>query len=328
MPGSTTIAARFASRLCWLTVFVLALAASGCEALFGGRPNVVLITLDTTRADHLGCYGYERATSPNLDRLAEASIVYTHMIATSSWTLPAHATLFTGKFTSSHGARYDPEGPLVLSDAIEGPWSIYRARGLGEEGRTLAQVLQEAGYATGAVVGGPWMKRVFGLDRGFDFYEIKESVKKNWERGGYVRGASTITQQLAKNLFLSTEKSITRKIKEAILTYRLERAISKRRILEIYLNVIEWGEDIYGVEAAARTYLGKSAASLDAAEAALLAAMIPSPRRLNPQTNMKALEPRQERILGWMKMAGYLTEEELQEAKKQRVRIRAAPADR
>ena len=168
---STTIAARLASRLCWVTFFVLVGVASGCDALFGSRPNVVLITLDTTRADHLGCYGYERETSPNLDRLAEASIVYTNMIATSSWTLPAHATLFTGKFTSSHGARYDPEGPLVLSDAIEGPWSIYRARGLGEEGRTLAQVLKEAGYATGAVVGGPWMKRVFGLDRGFDFYD-------------------------------------------------------------------------------------------------------------------------------------------------------------
>jgi arylsulfatase A-like enzyme len=173
MPGSTTIAARFASRLTWSAVFALVLVGvvSGCEGLFGGRPNVVLITLDTTRADHLGCYGYERETSPNVDRLAEASIVYTKMISTSSWTLPAHATLFTGKFTSSHGARYHPEGPLLLSDAIGGPWSIYRARGLGEEERTLAQVLKEAGYATGAVVGGPWMKRIFGLDRGFEFYD-------------------------------------------------------------------------------------------------------------------------------------------------------------
>ena len=162
----------------------------------------------------------------------------------------------------------------------------------------------------------------FYMHNGFDLYEIKESIKKNFERGRYARGASTITQQLAKNLFLSTDKSLHRKLKEALLTFRLERALSKRRILEIYLNVIEWGEDIYGVEAAARVYFGKRARDLDAAESALLVAMIPNPRRLQPDKNMKSLKVRQERVLGWMKMAGHLTEEEYQQAVDQPLRFK------
>ena len=132
----------------------------------GVRPNVVLITLDTARADHLGCYGYERNTSPNLDRMAAESVLYLDATSTASWTLPAHASLFTGKFTSSHGARYDAEGPLLLTSGIRGPksWDKYRARGLSPEETTLAQLLGRSEYATGAVIAGPWMKRVFGLD--------------------------------------------------------------------------------------------------------------------------------------------------------------------
>ncbi len=147
---------------------------SGCaQRQKGKRPNVILVTLDTTRADRLGCYGYYRQTSPNLDKLADDSLVYTRAIAPSSWTLPSHASLFTGKFTSSHGAQKDPHGPLHLSEAIKGPESfkVARARGLSHNELTLAQILREAGYTTGAVVGGPWMKRVFGLDKGFSFYD-------------------------------------------------------------------------------------------------------------------------------------------------------------
>lgn len=163
----------------------------------------------------------------------------------------------------------------------------------------------------------------FYSHQGFDIYEIKESIRKNWQRGRFARGASTITQQLAKNLFLSTEKSLHRKAKEAILTYRLENALSKPRILEIYLNVIEWGQDIYGIEAASRIHFGKRAIDLDAAESALLAAMIPNPHRYHPDRNMKALKTRQERILGWMKMAGYLTEDEHQQALAQALYLRS-----
>ncbi|MEN8181855.1 MAG: sulfatase, partial [Myxococcota bacterium] len=136
------------------------------------RPNVLLVTLDTTRADRLGAYGNPSGVTPNLDRLAAESIVYTHALAPSSWTLPSHASLFTGKFTSSHGARYDPQGPLVLTDVIPGKpgWERIRARGLEGDQITLATLLSEAGYATGAVVAGPWLMRVMGLDAGFAFY--------------------------------------------------------------------------------------------------------------------------------------------------------------
>ncbi len=137
------------------------------------RPNILLITLDTTRADRLGAYGYSKDTSPKLDALAAESVFYTRAVATSSWTLPSHASLFTGKFTRSHGARYDAEGPLRLLDAIDGQpsWEQYRARGLARDEVTLAQLLSEAGYETGAVIGGPWLKKVFGLDRGFTHYD-------------------------------------------------------------------------------------------------------------------------------------------------------------
>jgi arylsulfatase A-like enzyme len=153
---------------------VLALAlCPACER--GGaaarRPNVVLVTLDTTRADHLSCYGYGRETSPNLDALARAGVLYTRAVSTSSWTLPAHASLFTGKLTTSHGARYDAEGPLSLSDGIGGDWDHYRARGLAEGETTLAGLLAAEGYATAAVVAGPWMKAVFGLAEGFQSYD-------------------------------------------------------------------------------------------------------------------------------------------------------------
>jgi arylsulfatase A-like enzyme len=149
------------------------LLLSGCgKRQHAKSPNIILITLDTTRADRLGCYGYRRQTSANIDKLADESVLYTRAIAPSSWTLPSHASLFTGKFTSSHGARYDPEGPLLLTDAISGPesWGVYRARGLAQNEVTLAEVLKETGYTTAAVVGGPWMKRIFGLNKGFDYY--------------------------------------------------------------------------------------------------------------------------------------------------------------
>jgi monofunctional biosynthetic peptidoglycan transglycosylase len=117
----------------------------------------------------------------------------------------------------------------------------------------------------------------------------------------FKRGASTISQQLAKNLYLSTERSFARKAREAFITYFMERTLSKRRILEIYLNVIEWGDGVYGAEAAARTYFNKPASALSAREAAYLAAMIPSPLNLfNPSKNLKRVQRRQRVILRGM----------------------------
>jgi arylsulfatase A-like enzyme len=144
------------------------------------RPNIILITLDTTRVDHLSAYGYERDTSPQLDRLAADALRYDSAYAVTSWTLPSHASLFTGKFPSAHGSQMDLLGSLnlVQSGGIKGPegWGQYRARPLSKLEVTLAQVLGQSGWATGAVVAGPWMKRVFGLDRGFEHYDDSNFV--------------------------------------------------------------------------------------------------------------------------------------------------------
>jgi monofunctional glycosyltransferase len=113
---------------------------------------------------------------------------------------------------------------------------------------------------------------------GFDWEGIQRALEKNQRRGKIVAGGSTITQQLAKNLFLSGERSLLRKGEEAILASMLEASMSKRRIFEIYLNVVEWGENVFGAEAAARHYFGVSATALDSVQAARLAAMLPRPR--------------------------------------------------
>ncbi len=117
----------------------------------------------------------------------------------------------------------------------------------------------------------------------------------------FKRGASTVTQQLAKNLYLSEDRNFLRKGREAVYTYFLERNLSKKRILEIYLNVIEWGDGIYGAEAASRYYFRKSASNLTREEAAFLAAMIPSPLNVfNPDKNRKRVVRRQRVLLRYM----------------------------
>jgi monofunctional glycosyltransferase len=113
---------------------------------------------------------------------------------------------------------------------------------------------------------------------GFDWEGIQLALDRNYRKGRVVAGGSTISQQLAKNLFLSPERSYGRKAEEAVLTVMLEAILDKRRIFEIYLNVIEWGNGVFGCEAAARHYFGTSAAALDAQQSARLAAMAPNPR--------------------------------------------------
>jgi monofunctional biosynthetic peptidoglycan transglycosylase len=132
---------------------------------------------------------------------------------------------------------------------------------------------------------------------GLDYQQIKESMEVNFERGEFARGASTITQQLAKNLYLSPSKNPIRKLRELLIARRLEAELTKQRILEIYLNVIEWGDGIYGAEAAARTYFGKSAADLSPSESALLAAAISNPRLMNPGRPTARLLRRQSMVM-------------------------------
>jgi len=118
---------------------------------------------------------------------------------------------------------------------------------------------------------------------GFDWEGIQKAIEKNQRKGRAVAGGSTISQQLAKNLFLSPSRSYLRKGEEAIITLMIEKTWSKRRILEVYLNVVEWGNGIFGAEAAARRYYGISAASLGPAQAARMAVMLPNPRLYEKQ---------------------------------------------
>jgi monofunctional glycosyltransferase len=137
----------------------------------------------------------------------------------------------------------------------------------------------------------------FFTHEGFDWEGIKDAAMHNLEAGEFKRGGSTITQQLAKNLYLSSERSLFRKAKEALITRSLEQRLSKKRILELYLNVAEWGHGVYGAEAAAHHHFGKPAHELTSDEASWLAAMLPSPRRYDPLRKTTFLTRRHERIL-------------------------------
>jgi monofunctional biosynthetic peptidoglycan transglycosylase len=132
---------------------------------------------------------------------------------------------------------------------------------------------------------------------GVDYIELQKSIELDWSRGQLLRGASTITQQLAKNLYLSPSRNPVRKFRELVVARRLEAELPKSRILELYLNVIEWGDGVYGIEAAARTYFSMPASSLGPSASALLAGAIINPRVLNPAKPTARLLRRQQIIL-------------------------------
>jgi len=142
-----------------------------------GSPDVFIITLDTTRADHLGVYGYERGVTPELDRFASDAVVYRRAWSTSAWTLPAHASILTGKHPTNHGAHFNAAsgeanlGEVVsqpLSQTTAGPVSLIKVNRLGEQEVTVAELLAARGYETGAFVGGPWLTAPFGALQGYD----------------------------------------------------------------------------------------------------------------------------------------------------------------
>ncbi len=146
----------------------------------------------------------------------------------------------------------------------------------------------------------------FYKHHGFNWKEIKKAALYNWRKKSYVRGASTITQQLVKNLYLAPTKNIYRKLKELILTYQMEKTLPKDRILELYLNLVEWGPGIYGAEAASEHYFKKSATTLGSGEAAYLAAILPNPEKLSLPAYSRYAHRRQGMILGRMNR-GYVT---------------------
>ncbi|MEI7671039.1 MAG: biosynthetic peptidoglycan transglycosylase, partial [Deltaproteobacteria bacterium] len=144
---------------------------------------------------------------------------------------------------------------------------------------------------------------------GFDFEAIQKAIEKDLQKRSFKAGGSTISQQLVKNLYLTPAKNPVRKLKEALLTWRLERNLSKRRIIELYLNVAEWGEGIFGIEAAARHYFGKGADALTAREAAALAVVLPGPLRYNPVQGGRYVESRTEAIYRIMVRRGIVIPE-------------------
>lgn len=173
-------------------LFPLTILLAGCSGSSEFRPNIIIVTFDTTRADHMSCYGYSKQTTPQVDALAADGLTFEKAYAVTSWTLPSHASIFTGKLPSAHGARYAADGAinLVMDGGIKGndSWSAYRADPLAQGEITLAEILSGSGYATGGVVGGPWLKRIFGLAKGFQSYDDKNFVVD--EAGSELNGRS------------------------------------------------------------------------------------------------------------------------------------------
>ncbi len=189
------------------------------------------------------------------------------------------------------------------STAFMGQRAVEAAR----EGRTMRRVQEWVPYSA---VSGTLTRAVlvaedaaFWEHDGIDVHEIRESIRASWEEGVPIRGASTITQQLAKNLYLSSSRDPLRKLRELIIARRLEAALPKVRIFEIYLNVIEWGDGIWGADAAARTYFGIPASALNAEQSALLAGAIINPRLHSPARPTARLLARQRIILDRMGQA-------------------------
>jgi monofunctional glycosyltransferase len=219
---------------------------------------------------------------------------------------------------------------LILSEGMVGlpdprvlerqyPVTLYGGQGqpftvrlVQQKPRNWASLREISRKAIGAIiVSEDW---AFFSHEGYDLNQIQEVVGSGIRTGRIERGASTITQQVAKNVFLSHERTFWRKIQELILAVRLERSLSKPRILEIYLNIAEWGEGLFGIHRAARFYFGKHPAHLTAKEGAFLAMLLPSPRRYSISFRQEELTPYGRKtvdsILHKMVKAGYLEEEE------------------
>ncbi len=163
--------------------------------------------------------------------------------------------------------------------------------------------------------------------KGVNYKATWDALVHDAQKRRFARGGSTITQQMIKNVLLSKEKTITRKLREYVLARRTEEVISKRRILEIYLNEVEWGDGIYGVEAASRSYFDKHTSDLSVAEAALLAGMLPNPKYYDPFKRPNKARDRQERVLSNMLQAKLISPEEFTAAMEARLELRSDTAD-
>ena len=163
---------------------------------------------------------------------------------------------------------------------------------------------------------------------GVNYKATREAMLHDVRKRKFSRGGSTITQQMIKNVFLSKEKTLTRKLREYVLARKAEEILTKQRILEIYLNEVEWGENIYGIEAASRFYFDKYSSELTPAEAALLAGMLPNPRYYNPYKRPEKARGRQERVLFNMQQAKVITQDEYAAALQSPLKLRQEGSSR
>ena len=154
----------------------------------------------------------------------------------------------------------------------------------------------------------------FFKHEGVDWEAVKQTAEKNWQDKSLARGGSTITQQVAKNLFLSPSRNPIRKLRELFISWRLEDALSKERILELYLNIAEWGPGVFGAEAAARHWYGVSASELSADQAARLAVALPNPFKRSPRTRSKVLDRKAARLVRALHRGGLISDDEEQAA--------------
>jgi monofunctional biosynthetic peptidoglycan transglycosylase len=199
--------------------------------------------------------------------------------------------------------------PIVKYHGTKEPATIVISKARPSGWVTLGEISK---VAVGAiVVSEDW---AFYQHKGYDAKQIKEAIKEDWEEGRFARGASTITQQVVRNVYLDKDKNLWRKAKEFYLAIRIEQRTGKKKILETYLNIAEWGEGVFGINAASRKYFDKAPAQLTAREGAFLAMLLPSPKRYGQSFRAKKLTEYAHRtvedILDKMVRARYLTEEE------------------
>jgi len=191
--------------------------------------------------------------------------------------------------------------PLMHQEPSETRFMKVRIEKLSENGkeivlaRTWVPLSKISNHLQRAVIAAEDAR--FFEHRGFDWESLKSAFQKNWKKGSFVRGGSTITQQLAKNLYLTPQKSLWRKAREFIIAWKMERILNKERILELYLNYAEWGPGVFGAEAASRYYFKKPASKLTATDAAFLAVILPNPIKYGKKPLAAKLQRRMNRIL-------------------------------
>lgn len=212
-------------------------------------------------------------------------------VALAGWLGHAYLTL-PGADEVAQLAEHPPRSTALIDDRVEEARAAHKKLHRQQRWTPISDVAPELIECVLASEDA----RFFVHD-GIDVAQLRQALEKDLRTRRYARGASTLTQQLAKNLWLSERKSLLRKAEEAILARRLEDGLTKERILELYLNEVEWGEGIFGAGAASKVYFGKSPRDLSLGESAILAAMLPAPRKLSPLTSPGPLLPRAQHVL-------------------------------